>query len=304
MTPARIGLLILWGSSVLLATVHATAEAAAPPRTLSGVNEVEGSPTAAMAVRLPRAIQVDSLRDLVPVQGRGRLTAVLLKRDGGFNEPMLRSVRLGFCGKPGCTPAAFYDVSTIYTPRSGIGFKGVLPAGRYRLYIVTDGAPVRYRLLLPGLSGTSTLRPQESTVGSVVETRPTMSLPEAAPLLFSGGSSHHFGKQGGFNATLVWKTLLAPAVPSAAAVCIYDGVPAPGDPSPAFQFPNCPNGIPPWLTGTHDSGSLPTGNRSLSFNYEDRPLPQNHTFSLGGYHNTVDPALEAHSQQLWLDFKN
>jgi hypothetical protein len=290
---------------VLLAfAVPQHAQGAVPEQVLAGTTYVVGSRTASIAVRLSRDVHLDA-KTAVQFEGeRGRMTAVVLKRDGGYLAPQLQSVYQGFCGAPGCVPTyAIPPMSTLFSTRNGFTFSGSLPAGRYRLYVVTDGEPVRVKLTFPGLKGVRTLRPVERATARVVEGSTTMSMPAPVPAMFAGGSEHLVGTSGGLNANVIWKRVAAPLVPSAVGSCFYEGLPRPELASPAYQTP-CPGGVPPYVSGTHDAGPLPSGQGSLSFLTSGWLLPPSKSFGIGGYHNSANPGLEAHSQQLWLDFRN
>jgi hypothetical protein len=145
----------------LLATV-----AAAPPASaaesrvdLAGVTVLEGSQTAVIPVRLDRDAEL-----LNPVYFPGQ--GVIASGDSplvGFalvsDQPEPEVVLVG-----GLLPWKVDNPrATVTIPLTGVDFgdRFNIPAGDYRLYLITDGEPGRVTLELGGLSGERVLRPQQ-----------------------------------------------------------------------------------------------------------------------------------------------
>lgn len=187
----------------------------------------------------------------------------------------------------------------------GSFFSGTLPAGRYRIYLVTDGGSATFQLRLPGLPGRTVIRPKDSAAASVQEATPSMAQPADTPLLFAGGTTHRTGPQGGINLALVWKRLILPGTKSAVGVCLYQGNPPPQAVGAAYQTP-CPGGTPPLINNSEDYAvtELKPGDGFRSSIVAGYVLPESRVYSSGGYHNSAAPSYEAHAQQLWLDFRN
>lgn len=289
---------------VVASSVHA---AAAPARaTLAGTTVVTGGRTAAMAVRLPRPVALDVYADVAVRSPRGRMTALVLKKEGAWNTPMAQAVHYGFCASPACETAFPTDsLNHVWAPGSTDGLKGTLPAGDYRLYLVTDGAPATFTLRLRGLAGSTRLTPRDAARAAVVAPKPTMAEPASSPALFAGGGARTVPARGGINATVVWKDLPVYGTPSATGLCVYDGDPPTGA-AAAFQAP-CSSGrggMPPYFSGTHAAGpaTTPVGpGRFVSRITSSYLLPPGR-WAIGGYHDTPGPVTAAYVHQLWLDF--
>jgi len=182
---------------------------------------------------------------------------------------------------------------------------GTLPAGAYRLYVVTDGAPVRATIKLSGLAGGSrTITPRTPARASVVEAKPTVAEPGSAPLVYAAGSTRGVPAGGGMNITVVWKDHPAKPAPSATGICRYVGVapPAPGAAPPAYHWP-CQGGGPDVTGGlAAEPAPTPAGpGRYVSLFHTSFLLPPN-DYGFGGFSDTPGPVTSAHVHQLWLDF--
>jgi hypothetical protein len=293
------------GALVLVAGLRLPATAA--PVSLAGTTVVTGSRTGSMLVRLPRAVDV-TMNDFTTFSPQGRMTAVVLKKTGAWDAPYVSVTHAGYCGAPGC--AATFPRggggAYIWAPGSSNGTSGRLPAGTYRLYLVTDGGPATFTFRLKGLSGSRRLTPREPARAAVVAPKPTMAEPAASPATFAGGSARKVPSTGGLNATVVWKEVPTFGVPSATGSCEYAGKAKAGVATPAFQAP-CDGGrgdVPPWLTPTHDTGqaTTPVGPGRFVTGFSTGYLLPGGEYAIGGYHNTPGPVTAAYVHQLWLDF--
>ena len=287
------------------AALNVPAHGATTTPALAGTTVLSGSRSASMAVRLTRPVLFDAYAD-VDMQARGRLTGFAIKKDGGWDAPSANAIKTGFCGTPGCVPTWPNDsTATVVTPDSN-GFRGTLPAGNYRLFLLADGAPVRVTLRLPGLPGRIALTPNTPARTVLLAPKPTVAEPASAPLLYAGGSTWNVGPRGGLNFTVIWKEQPVASEPSAVGPCEYTGMP-PTNAGPAFQAP-CSNGrygFPPYVSSNHSDGSAaatPVGpGRYVSFLQVPTVLPAGQ-FSKGAYHNTAGPVTAAYLHKLWLDF--
>lgn len=286
------------------ALVAIPAHGAAIP-VVTGTTVLSGSRNGSIAVRLPRAVRFDVYQH-VEIAAHGRLTGFALKKDGAWDAPSAHAIKSGFCGSPGCTPVwPRSHVGMLVSPDS-TGFSGTLPAGTYRLFLLTDGAPVRVTLQFAGLRGRSSLTPRSPVRAAVVAPKPTIAEPTWAPLVFAGGSHWHVGPRGGLNLTVAWKVQPAPEEPSAVGACLYSGRP-PAGAVPPFQAPcaNGSGGLPPYVARNHADGSAPPTalgpGRYISF-IEAGGVYSPGSFSQGAYHNTAGPVTSAHLHQVWLDF--
>ena len=298
---------VLAALAVCAMTFGGPADAAPAPVALAGTTTVTGSRTGSMLVRLPRAVDIKS-SDINFNSPHGRMTAAVLKKVGAWDAPYVSVTHSGYCDKVGC--AATFPKggggSFIWAPGSENGLSGRLPAGTYRLYLVTDGGPATFIFRFPGLPGTRRLTPREPAKATVVAPKPTMAEPAVSPSLFAGGSAHRVPPSGGLNATVLWKDVPTTGAPSATGSCVYEGEPKAGRVTPAFQAP-CDGGrgdVPPWTSQNHYIGpaSTPVGpGRFITF-YSTGYLLAGGLHAIGGYHNTPGPVTAAHVHQLWLDF--
>ena len=283
------------------AVVGVPSVGAAPrPVTLTGTTVVTGSRSAWVAVRLPRPVDFDANRDIA-LDARGRLAGVVLKKAGPWNSGLAARLLIGWCGTPGCAPTfPNENRSEVFVP-GGNGVSGRLPAGDYRLYVVTDGAPVRATITLRGVGG----KPGRVTAThparvAVLDPKPTLAEPADGPLLYAAGS-HRDVPRGGYNVTVVWKDHPAKPPPSATGICRYAGRPQAGT-APAYHWP-CQGGGPD-LTGglPADSYATPAGpGRFISLFHTSFLLPPGE-WAFGGFSDTPGPVTSAHVHQLWLDF--
>jgi hypothetical protein len=153
--------------SLLLSAAPAVAHAAATPR-LARMTTITGSRSTSTAVVLPHGatVRVDrptAHSDNVTVTGNGRVAGFDLRSENGSaTPPHLFGVLTNGCYTARCTQRE-HIVSTV---AAGFASKPVgsltqytLPAGRYRLILIADGAPVTVRLRLDGLTGSATIRP-------------------------------------------------------------------------------------------------------------------------------------------------
>ena len=281
--------------------------AASAAVTVAGTTVVTADRPASIAVRLPRPVRFAVYGDVTFSAPRGRVTAMVLKKDGDWDAPVVKAVHTGFCPARGCSsPVPQSMHGSVWAPGTKDGVEGRLPAGSYRLYVVPDGAPVTVTLRFSGLSGTRRLTARTPARATVVAPAPTVAEPATAPALFAGGSTFRTGPRGGAHAVAIWKELPVFGEPGAVGVCEYRAAP-PAGAAPPYQFP-CAGGsgdIPPSTAATfHGSGATtPIGpGRFLASINAGYLLAPDEQFAIGGYHNTVGPVTAAYVHQLWLDF--
>jgi hypothetical protein len=109
----------------------------------------------------------------------------------------------------------------------------ILPAGDYWVYVVADGSPVTATLRLPGLTGSSTLRPTRSVDALLVEPPSTLTPSPAGPA-FSAGGSHQTKATSFYVSSLTARTTAIAA--SHSYRCFYEQRPL----GPAPWLPRCP----------------------------------------------------------------
>jgi hypothetical protein len=287
------------------ATAVQAKKRAAPPPYLAGTTTVTATTSASMAVRLSKAVTIDSFADIT-LNGRGRIYGVVLHQDGGPDKPTAGKLNHGFCAGAGCTPelGTLGEVPFFDPPGAGFGV-GTLPPGNYHLYLLADGAPVQVTLRLAGLTGSLSLAPKLAAKAALGEPAPTTAEPATGPSVFSAGSTHTVPAAGGFQAFTAWKAEPLANEFSHIGDCIYPGAP-PAGPFPAYQEP-CHGGdgaVSFGLTGSAQSGTAPTPagpGRFISY-YMAGYFLDPATIGIGAFMNTPGPVTSAAFQQLWLDY--
>jgi hypothetical protein len=158
-------LLVLVLPALLAAGAPVAAAPAAPA--LARTTTIRGTRTAYVDVRLPRAATVRTPFGPSPdiaVSGAGRFVGVALVG----TEARTRQTTL-FGGRlPDAAGTRFLLPIAPYPAVGGGSFEvfktygdtATLPAGKYRLYLLTDGRPVTVTLRLAGLAGTAALAPR------------------------------------------------------------------------------------------------------------------------------------------------
>jgi hypothetical protein len=146
-------------AAVVLAPLTA-AQATPRAHVLAGTVRISTSTPAAMVVRLPKPVKFFSAFEApagTSVKGDGRIIGVAMY-DVKMKAPTFDVLRYNFCDTPGC--ANQYGTTYFHAHESGSDQQPpTLPAGDYRLVVVTDGKPIDVVLKFPGLPGTATLHP-------------------------------------------------------------------------------------------------------------------------------------------------
>ncbi|MDQ3952228.1 MAG: hypothetical protein M3279_04595 [Actinomycetota bacterium] len=143
---------------------------------------ITGSRTAWTDVVLRESIA--PVRDLsYEITGAGRVTGVVVVRHGrGLvrNRPTLIAFRAGRCLERGCAgdpqPVVLMLAYNLENHR--------LPAGRYRIHLIADGAPARVEFTVSSLTGHTALRPSN---GARAQLETIQSMVPAGPNAFAGG---------------------------------------------------------------------------------------------------------------------
>jgi hypothetical protein len=151
-------LLPLLLASALAAPLTA-AEAAPRSHVLAGTVRISTSTSASMVVRLPKPAKFTGPFQApagTSVKGDGRIVGVALY-DVKKGPPSFDAIRFNWCDQPGCAGTSGY---TFFHAHDGNDQHApVLPAGDYRLVVVTDGKRVDITLKFPGVPGSVTLNP-------------------------------------------------------------------------------------------------------------------------------------------------
>lgn len=160
-------------AALLLAFLAPPATAAGPtaPKTpaLTGTVTISGAKTGYVPVTIARDARLGdpfhvSRRDSVKIEGGGRMAGFALVQDGR-QGPVIVGGRSEFT-----VPYAQRQGEFIYDALNGPpqgDDSYLLPAGSYRLYLLTDGKPTKVTLRFGGLRGQSALTPKVRTTGTV-----------------------------------------------------------------------------------------------------------------------------------------
>ncbi len=292
----------------VLSTAAANASPNGAQGALAGTTVIAGDRSASMPIRVTRSVHVDVSQ--IDVTGGGRIIGFLLHRDGSWAGPGIEDIQFGQCAAPGCRHVwkHFTEQAVIHAPDADFSNStGTLPVGRYHLYLVADGAPVRIVLRFRELAGSVTLTPTQPERTEIVQPIATTP-PSLTPMLFAAGATHRIGPYGGIQEMILWKQVNNGLERSQHGVCGYDGqAPAQATGTSAYQAPcdvNNPSlglflGLGP---STPDGGSPP----EISGHWYDHFftgywLPPG-TYSIGGFVNTAGPVTSAYLQEVWLDF--
>lgn len=190
---------------------------------------ISGSTTAYTDVYLPRSIA--PVREMTyGVKGAGRLTGFVMvkqSRDAVKDRPALVALRSGRCVEAACAgspqPMMLMLAYNLEDRK--------LPPGRYRLYLVADGAPVHVSFDIPALTGRTHLRPRKQAAAqleTIESTSPT-------PHVLAGGVETDL-RGDGISAVFAWAHGGA-GVAGVVGGCFYREDPPP---APAAFVPGCP----------------------------------------------------------------
>lgn len=226
--------LALLGAAALPSAVPAASAGALP--VLAGKTTVIGSRSAYARVRLTKTLTWEQTDALISGDGRA-IGLVLVKEENGSIPKKPKAVdfiRFGKCFEEAC------PTRNSFGGAGGGGTGDRLPAGIYRLYLITDGAPARVTLYLDTLHGATTIAPR-IPARAVVQTL-TPRVP-TTPTFYSAGDVAPFRGNG-----ITWfsQTLEVPGNGTAAYdKCIYFDDP-PAVQETAYLPTDCPGG---WQNG-------------------------------------------------------
>jgi hypothetical protein len=224
-------------AAVLLAPLSA-AQAAPRSHALAGTVRISTSTSAAMIVRLPKPASFNS-PFIAPagtsLKGDGRVVGVTMY-DVKMRAPSYDVIRFNHCDTPGCSGnlgSLFFHAHDA----QGDGHAPTLPAGDYRLVVVTDGKPVDIVMKFPGLSGSVTLHPAGRVTVKSLTPEYESPVDKAAPFGTAYTGYADYGVDGGdAMALLQFQVRTDMSVQQNQTWCIY---PARVDAPPG---PQCPDG--------------------------------------------------------------
>lgn len=210
-----------------LAPVAATeareAPSAPPQRSLRGTTIIRGSETAFAEVELKQEAKVDLRRRVmrpdgpnqrIETLGRGRFVGIAIThadpRPG--RDPLVVAGRFTTCSRPSC--ASRTRISSIWPGEGDYLFDGsgrvgrylTLEPGRYRIYLIADGAPATVRLKLLGLGGRAVLEPTVEPDFFQLESPAGALESSATGSKYSAGGTFRGGKEGLFVSLLLLRS--------------------------------------------------------------------------------------------------
>lgn len=253
----RIGLLI--AAALITASAVPAAAGHQDDERLAGVTQVVSSTSGYADLVLPRAARIELSERGVRFEGSGRLLGLQLELTGdrAGRWGYLQAYRLpDFAGGEQVTwgstaPAECESTPSeslpLYTDCSGAAPARVaeLPAGHYRLTLLTDDRPVRVTLRLEGLAGSATVQPT-TRLASVQQDLPVRER--------VGDTAVTFGASADLGAPV--ETLLVARAGSTGPLRSASACVRPDDGSaPAAFGPHCPGGT----AGSFSYSVGPTG---------------------------------------------
>lgn len=231
------------------------------------------------------------------ISGDGRAAGFLLVRQDVDKPQGIYGAAFRLCEEPGCSKGWSSWLTRLVVP---IGLKWpkkgstfTVPAGRYRAYVIADGAPVTARLTLQDLEGATRLSPT-SPVDASVGMHPAK---EPVKNVLTAGSTFELDSQGAALLGFVERHQLGAA--DAFNDCLYDGAPA--LPREIAFTPACraagaemgfgsSSSLPP-LTSSGGSGS-----------YSIKPSMAPGTYSFGGSYVRAQSVRDAAFLSLWVNY--
>lgn len=287
-------LLVLALLAVLATLVPAIPAAGAPLRPeLAGTTVLTGSQTSVVPVRLSRPATLTA-PDFgggagVVASGGGRLAGFALVSDEDRPERILVGGRL-----PWNVSASLPSV-TVVIPLAGYPFFGPyeIPAGDYRLYLLTDGEPARVELRFGGLDGETTLQPVQAVPQTFrVLDEPLIATPGQGYVAL--GSSARLSSNGLiFNSRLArYESYIGERVES----CVYERETTDTD-----FAPNCPPDGAGLALVTADLSAGAAGGATLDWGGVPHLTPG--AWGTGFNQQSVGSLVSVQYMALWLDYE-
>lgn len=296
----------------------ASASSASHPATvlLGGSVTLTGSESYMRDVTIPHTVTIDRMQWLNSwhITGtRGRFAGYVLRQAGHGVQGAVFALSTGFCLARACAHPDWvpYAGGCDCNTTTGTPTNTVLPAGRYHLFLIADGAPVTVTFSLPGLKGRTAIHSGQPHPAQTIYTpAPSVADPAIATAgmganNYSAGASHTT-PHGGVYFLIAWKIFAVspPKSISHFGACYFNGPVVPGPLGP-YEYP-CNNS----LLGTGPGGQVQTGPgpapagvlAQYGTDFEAFGSLNPGPWSLGSYINSMSPATEAHTQVFWLDF--
>jgi hypothetical protein len=236
----RVSLALAFLLALSASAAHGSGSGQSAPL-LAGVTKITGSASAHMLVEVPApaSIRLDHTRgtrhpqgpsSAIELLGDGRFFGVALTTDSARPQVVFVAGQFGRCLRSRCEGPAKPINYTFPVGESSVRIK----PGTYRLYVVTDGTPVRVKLRFQGLERATLLTPQEPA-DDLIATPAQQTASSAAPFYVSGEVDHRFRGRG-MLVTNMWTDVQDPAAVTRGD-CLYRG--SPPFPKPLADSPGC-----------------------------------------------------------------
>ncbi len=236
--------------AVLLVVGQAVSTTGAGARSvpeLAGTTKISGSSTALAHVVIPQPVTISTKpfdNPVATISSTGQLAGVVLKQEVARRAVEVMAFSVDPCDGKKCDQRR---LEFVLLHPLGRGNRMTLPAGRYLLYLVSDGAPTDVTLTLPGLDGETSLRPA-ATARSTFSPLTPWAVGDSAKVAYSASTTHAIKRMG---LTLVALEVEADAhIAGDYTSCLR---PVPDNvPPTAFEL-SCSGAVGGWIL-THPSG--------------------------------------------------
>lgn len=243
--------------------------------------------TSSILVRLPEPQPFFKMKSFrIDSHGDGRLTGFMLIQQGvpKRDAAAIHGLTIGRCNERACK-ARKNEVRFVW----GSNFRGKVPKGIYRLYVVADGAPVTVTVRAERLAGDVAARPNDPVKTDLRTLTPRVDVEGAHSVYSAGDFTRLDAGRPDFAFMGLWVTADAPAAATAWGDCIYYNDGRADPPEDRAFLPGCPEGdgypfaFP--ARGVVATSSIAGG------------LPH----GIGAWYSTTSPVSDYGAVGLWID---
>ena len=273
---------------------------------LKGTNIITAERSAVMEVLLPGPVLFREGESITSpnaeVDSLGRITGFVLVQAEArqrYGNVIVWALRFGACSERACRPASPVGAHQMASVTNATFIKEdkawLIPAGRYYLYVVTDGAPLKARLSFDELLGQVRLTPTEPIVPELVNLEPDTGDVAGLKPLYSASDEHENSSDIVFQADqLIFD--ISPHYNSYTGTCFYaDG----NRPMGGIHKPYCPDAdaASPVIYLETPSTRL----QSMMYGHTDLVAKPPGSWYAGVYHHGTQGRAEFETSILWLD---
>jgi hypothetical protein len=176
-------------SATLLVSAPAPAQTPAPAPELAGVNQISGDRSGYLDVRIPDPVRISfdsrpSRNTTFAITSEG-FAGVMLRRLDAGEDPTTLVAAARFepgmlCGCEAPAESLTVGIDGV-EPQASTDYSWEIPAGSYRLYLLTDGRPADVRITLSGRDGNRVLHPEHGVENPVPEAIPPLGAIASGP---------------------------------------------------------------------------------------------------------------------------